>query len=154
MNQGVRPYHWAVPPLPYIFFCITLTDGGGVTAEGGNRINQITATASDQNRIHNHHSLRFSRTVHTIHLLALWDSYSSVKATTDHQRCLVICSVKADGYRHGSVQTTKFLAYMCGANAFFIATLEYAITLRRSIRYRFTAAMVILVVVGGGGVHM
>ena len=61
----------------------------------------------------------------------------------------MICYIKADGYRHIMVQTVAFLADVCGADAFGVATLEEAIALRRALNSRFTITVVKLAAAGG-----
>ena len=89
--------------------------------------------------------------MHTIHLFYLGENYSTVKDAANHQRCLVIFVIKADGYGDGSMQTTTFLADKCGANAFNVANLEEAIAIRRDLNYGFTCTMEKAVAAGGRG---
>ena len=48
------------------------------------------------------------------------------------------------------MQTTTFLAEMCGTNAFDVVTLEEAILLGRYHNYGFTATIVKVAARGGG----
>jgi alanine racemase len=72
------------------------------------------------------------RAVHRIRLSALQHNFAFVESTAARQRCSVIAVVKADGYGHGAIATALHLADRCGADAFAVATLEEAISLRRA----------------------
>jgi Alanine racemase, N-terminal domain len=72
------------------------------------------------------------RAVHEISLSALMHNYRIVEAAAANQKCSVIVVTKADGYGHGAVETVLHLANQ-GADAFAVATLEEAITLRKAL---------------------
>ena len=72
------------------------------------------------------------RAVHRIRLAALSANYNCVEAAANRQQCSVITVVKADGYGHGAIATALYLADVCGADAFAVATLEEGISLRKS----------------------
>jgi alanine racemase len=72
------------------------------------------------------------RAVHQIRLSALTHNYNCVEAAANRQKCAVIVVVKADGYGHGAISTAIHLADSAGAEAFAVATLEEAITLRKA----------------------
>lgn len=74
------------------------------------------------------------RAVHKVRLAALAHNYGEVESAANRQRCSVIVVVKADGYGHGAIPTAVFLADSVGADAFAVATLEEAITLRRALQ--------------------
>ena len=89
--------------------------------------------------------------MHTIHLLALWENCSVVKAAVKHQRYLVICAIKYVGYGHILEKMEIFLADFCGADALAVAILEGVIALRRDLNAGFDATMVKLEEGGGVG---
>ncbi|GKY92355.1 hypothetical protein MPSEU_000206400 [Mayamaea pseudoterrestris] len=72
------------------------------------------------------------RAVHRIRLSALQHNYAHVEAAANRQQCSVITVIKADGYGHGAIATALYLADVCGADAFAVATLEEAIALRKA----------------------
>ena len=92
--------------------------------------------------------------MYSTHPLSHQYNYYASKAAIARKRCLLICIVKANRYRHRSVQTATLLSDVWGANAFAVTTLEEAIVLRRALKAVFAATMVkavaVVVCVGGG----
>lgn len=73
-----------------------------------------------------------NRAVHMVRLSALQHNFQTVESAAARQRCSVIAVVKADGYGHGANATALHLADCCGADAFAVATLDEAISLRKA----------------------
>ena len=71
-----------------------------------------------------HHRLGFFSSMNMIHLLHLSENYFTVKATITHQRLVLICVFKKNGYVHGLMQTVMLPADVCGANTFSVGILE------------------------------
>jgi alanine racemase len=72
------------------------------------------------------------RAVHVIRLSALQHNFQYVESAAARQRCGVIAVIKADGYGHGAHATALHLADCCGTEAFAVATLEEAVSLRKA----------------------